>query len=722
MALKGMNIKAFFSNHLEKVALGLIAFLVLCIWGKEFFAGNWSRERRIPADMLNQITEKRKEIDTKTWPQDLAQSFELVDFSERAQTLLSPINATRYDLSTELFVPLYKPKEKAREPDLMIVEDLQADFGHVILAMRNPESELRGLDVADNAPAQEEMTGDEEDEEFVRRKGTGQSGAAGSRGGTGIGSSRLRKKGDDDDIATHPLALGGGKSLLNRDKSPSTGLGSPGEAGRSSSNSLPEGHFFVAVRGVWPVNAQLDKFIKALHLSSRAEAERYLDIIDFELERQVAAAGDDPWSKPWEKLDAQRAVTILDEADGFDLDPVDMQIVDVSITMSLPRRILGEWKSVATHPRITNFVLSDEEIEKERQIQEKLNEQLEKLQLEEEKNRGPVKRGFSRTANDYRGMAQEMNRQQPGTSNEFWKSFSTQMRNQQPGGVRPGPGMTEADLERKVTAAGALMLFRYLDFDVQPGFAYRYRVRLTIRNPNYQKEIVDVVDPSVAEGGERITPWSKTSNATVLPVSPTYFLHAVDRQPMLDDVKNNRRGVADIKQFEWHSKLGTRVASVLELVSLGQFLGGEKRVKVLDVGTEVIKEEPYKFSTEDLLLDVEPDLTLLSDDHPDLGLPKSKKEARIGLSSEALVVDRGGEIQVVEESVNTKEEKRLQSLLERERRDYTEVEKNKDADANPLNRTAGGLGEANSTTGKQGKATNPRKKTKRQRSASKSKD
>ena len=215
MSIKGMNIKAFLANHIEKVALGTIALMLLGIWAKEFFAGNWSREKRVPAEMLTKIDEKRKEIDSSVWPEPMAQPFALVDFSERAQTLLSPINVSRYDLSTELFVPLYKPKEKAREPGLMVVEDLRADFGHVILAMRDPDAAAPMDTVANTDPAQEEMAGEEEDEEFSRRKDRAQPGGPignlNPGGGGMLKSGRKDKKG-----ATTPPPLLGGKPFCSR--------------------------------------------------------------------------------------------------------------------------------------------------------------------------------------------------------------------------------------------------------------------------------------------------------------------------------------------------------------------------------------------------------------------------------------------------------------------------------------------------------------------------
>ena len=93
MSIKGMNIKAFLANHIEKVALGTIALMLLGIWAKEFFAGNWSREKRVPAEMLTKIDEKRKEIDSSVWPEPMAQPFALVDFQSVRRRCSAPLTS-----------------------------------------------------------------------------------------------------------------------------------------------------------------------------------------------------------------------------------------------------------------------------------------------------------------------------------------------------------------------------------------------------------------------------------------------------------------------------------------------------------------------------------------------------------------------------------------------------------------------------------------------------
>ena len=79
---KSFNAKAFLVNHAEKLGFGLIAFTVVSIWAAEFFGGSWSRERRNPEKLIQDIGKKKTEIDSSTWPADKQASFKPVDFSK----------------------------------------------------------------------------------------------------------------------------------------------------------------------------------------------------------------------------------------------------------------------------------------------------------------------------------------------------------------------------------------------------------------------------------------------------------------------------------------------------------------------------------------------------------------------------------------------------------------------------------------------------------------
>ena len=75
----------------------------------------------------------------------------------------------------------------------------------------------------------------------------------------------------------------------------------------------------------------------------------------------------------------------------------------------------------------------------------------------------------------------------------------------------PDPAAINDKLKNFIRTRGSanqhLLLFRYLDFvpASDQGKTYRYRVRLVMQNPFYEKAREEVADPSIAIGKERET-------------------------------------------------------------------------------------------------------------------------------------------------------------------------------------------------------------------------
>lgn len=696
---KGFNAKEFLVTHAEKLGFGLIALMVVGVWAAEFFGGSWSRERRNPDALIQQIDQKRKEIDGpgNLWPADKQAAFKPVDFSERATTLLRPIDGSKYELSTELFFPLNRPKEKAREPEYLAVESLTAVQGHVVLALMSDEDKKMNESGSESDPMANPDADMEEEEgdEFTPR--TNNSGAAGGIGGRlGLGAADGAPPGrpgegkfDKKALKIGPGALpSGGAALVGQEESEKSSRGKHKRRGLSGQS--PAGRFYVAVRGVWPVNRQLERIQRALHLPTKSAALEHLELMDFDLERQVATQGEDPWSKPWVKLDLSRATEILKEVDGFDDEPAEMEVFDPVITMPLPMRAFGVWTDAATHPRIKNFLLTPEGKEREKILMQRIKEESERMKLDLDKGKKP-KGGFAEQVNDFRKMGNAINQQNPKRMTGMMKEMATGFQTTMP---HRGMDVSPEKLSAKITAVGQLLLFRYFDFDVRPGYAYRYRVKLWLNNPNYERAVNEVTDPSVAEGEYRDTPFSNVSNAAVLPVSPKYFLHRIDRIPLVEDSRRSR-SVASVNMFEWHKELGTQVSSMLDLTSLGQFVGGEKEVKVLDVTVPEEDDQVYPFSSEDVVLDGQADAELSPDLHPDLQLEanKNNKPVELGLAAELMVVNSGGELRVLEAGQDAAEERALRSRLKSERKAVEGLLKKKeDGAANPLDGAPAGLG------------------------------
>ena len=72
-------------------------------------------------------------------------------------------------------------------------------------------------------------------------------------------------------------------------------------------------------------------------------------------------------------------------------------------------------------------------------------------------------------------------------------------------------------------------LFRFTDFDVQPGHSYRYRVQLVLKNPNFGVSADALANPNVKPEPYRDTPWSEFSGTASVPASPRLLAASIDR-------------------------------------------------------------------------------------------------------------------------------------------------------------------------------------------------
>ena len=304
--------------------------------------------------------------------------------------------------------------------------------------------------------------------------------------------------------------------------------------------------------------------------------------------------------------------------------------------MPLPSRIAGFWYKVATHPRVENFTLSQEEIEQELEFNRLVLDQYKKSHAGERVFKEKQK-GFSNLQLGMREIrSQFMSDGQPEQMDSVFRGMETAMQQ-----IRPGEELDEKKfiqkLKANVTAAGRLLLFRYFDFDLNPGETYKYRVRLVVRNPNYQRPIEEVVLPAVAEGETRTTPWSNETAAVTAEQDVYYYLQNV-RPP---------RGVngttAQFEVFQWYPKTGTTIHSVLK-TAVGDEIGGEQSAELYDVAKEEYDEKAtVEFDTQNYLVDAIPAPSIRLEDHPDLNLPKQTR-GHLPIDAEAIIVDNLGNL------------------------------------------------------------------------------
>jgi hypothetical protein len=334
------------------------------------------------------------------------------------------------------------------------------------------------------------------------------------------------------------------------------------------------GYPFTSVRGVFRHSDQLDRFAEAGRMT-RSAASAILQLIDFECQRQqLTAAGE--WTD-WAAIDTQIFRDVINGSAGLSPDIISPQVTDSAITCPLPQRLTGQWNSSAVHPRLADFVMSEDELLRELDFQQAWN----------------AAKAWTLPPGEAAGrILQEV----PADLREV---------------------LTLDWITERLQASGDVRLFRYLDFDVVPGATYRYRVRLVLTNPNYQQPVERAADPAVVAGEIRITPWSEPTQPVYVEELTRYFLNDVIHS------EDGTPSAALMQLFQYDPQLGTMVSGAVR-VDAGQLIGGTlDDARTIDAASGEIRVGEYRFSTQDVLLDVIPAPEFDADVHPDLQLSDS---------------------------------------------------------------------------------------------------
>lgn len=681
--LKNIDFKALFINHGEKFAFALIGVIVvLALSGT-----SWSRYPDTPDALKTKITAAKERITSPSnnWPVAKSEEFATVDFNSQARDVFMGLETAKYEFTTPLFWPLYRKKEKAREPEFSAPQYLIAEAGEAVLGISSqPEMTAMTEDDPLRSPASDSPT------ESTLKPGPGipQAGGATTEG-FGIPTmppnpTRTSATGSGARGPARPPASGpgAGHSAAQMMTTMTPGMETYGMGSMGGGGVTARGKRYIAVRAIVPIKEQIERAMKALNMSY-ADASAAIEYTDFTLQRQAAIAGPDPWAGEWETVKKEYALEVLKDSSDFDPDPVPSDLQDAVFTMPLPYRLLRYWGDHATHPNIKNFQLTEAEMKREEQMAAKVMEEINKLNLQSEPK--VKKKGLTDAVNDIRAAGRELVR-----SSESASMMQDMARYMNEGATGPRMGVT--DIQSRLTASGRVYLFRYFDFDVQPGVAYRYRVKLELSNPNFERPYEEVEDQTITKGPYRETGWSNISNPTVVPETVNYFLKEVERDPVRDE-RNSRKPVASIAMFEWDANLGTMLADTLKILNVGQFIAEKKKSWVLDPGTPTFEEKEVPFVTEDMLVDASADLELSPELHPDLKLKpeRGKRDVSVGMLPEALVVTGSGQLKELDPVSDTGEERALKNRVEEERRNFLYLKDAPAQNASALDGTIPGM-------------------------------
>ncbi|MGE3316043.1 MAG: hypothetical protein AB7O26_13090 [Planctomycetaceae bacterium] len=675
--LKNIDFKQLGIDHGEKAVAGLIALFV----GYALYSTTWVPYDKAPQELLEKAEIAQDELNSGQWPDTDKKNFEpKLDVAAILDRLRSPVNSAKYAWNTPFLWSLYRRKEPINEPTWLPVDNMVADYGQALIPLLPEKGTVTVAETNDSAAKKEgEATADEDiPDEYKKknnrapRRSPGRASAAGNitlNLNRGDAEARADAKADQARLAATPQRRrGGGKRGEDRRADPSVS-----DRGR--------GHRFVAVRGVFPLHRQIKELEKAMHLTTRTpgEIEKLIRFQGFELERQTALRGAaDPWTGPWEPVDLQVAKGVMTEASGWEDDTFSNAVISDVFTMPLPYREVGTWGELAGHKSLTEFELDEEEVERQLKINEVLLAKLKEEKAKEEKK--VETQGFATLQEGIREQILDSGADLAKlTDEEFLKGI---VNDSNPDSSEDDKKKMIERIKARISAAGNLLLFRYLDFEVQPGNTYRYRVRLVLFNPFLGRNVQEVLTPEIAEGQLRKTQWSEPTPPVRVPGDADYFVNKVD---------NGRRGTlpsAEIDLFQWSTETGTIVNSPVR-TNVGQYLGGTVRnVYVNRPMAGTFEKENFKFTTDDILLDVVPRPSFERSLHPDVQLAPNAKEP-VGITDQALVMNKMGDLIPIDQLSLESSHAEAKKKLDFQNRPFEDI---KDALSKEKARAEGGVG------------------------------
>lgn len=732
MAGKGFDAKAFLVNHTEKLVLGAAGLMVA-----GFLASSqWKSYSGTPAEIVDKVSSGEKALAGHSWPEEERNKYTLTQDKAPKQIvkdlLLTPMLVSQYELSTRFTTTPWQGKEPLRDPTLLALEDAIADAGKVLIERPvDPEAEKAESDdpmSESGAPTEKSATPDEDDE-FATGRPVAGGGLPGMASGEVEGTTGALPGALPGAAYIPPVDNSGGSPAMDMLYGGMTGS----EMGGSmATNRNAQGYYFASVRAVFPLKEQIRRFQEATNAKNFDLAAMNFEVIDFNLERQEQVDKAGTWSD-WQSVDIQAAVDVLDESMPPEPDVVTGTVTNNVMTMPLPPRIYGGWKKVASHPRIESFELSEEQIQMEIEYQTKVLEQLKDANKGTETKPRREKGGFSSRVGDTRALQSELfggsaygtgggMYGSPGmmggggmTSANYMGSSSpaAAMMGNQAGGRAPARGaagkrpedplqklLSTVDndergkalrdyIQTRVRVDGELLLFRYIDFAVEPGKTYRYRVRLVLNNPNYGRLPSEANgQPLVVEGETRTTEWSNPTKPVTIERDVYYFVKDID----------TKRGKARVSVYQWDTKLGTTVNADLDLYP-GQHVAGSVKARVIDPAKNTDEEKMYSFKSSDVFVDNHADMALDRTLHKDLKIPPSSTN-EVQLPEELLVVDSNtGELAVIDPVRLGAEQKRLEVQQEKQNKAFEKIKAAPPEMGSGYDMYAGVYGDSEGTTG-----------------------
>lgn len=471
----------FLLRHGEKIVVSLVAVLAMGLaWGgiDALRTQTVTADKR-PEALNSHASRTLAHIDReKQPPADVAPK------TPSLTKLVEPWRAPQIAAAPEMALldsPLFNEMGKRTKPDVFPIENVQATAGIVVLAPKSAAAGMPGRPLEAEPPKPKTKTG----------------------------KSKGKKQTPEEELAAGgPPGFGGGMGF---------GGAGPGLAGDGTA-AMPPGKIvpYVVVTGLIPVAKQTGDYAQRFRSTSLRDPKRDSPLwSDYLVERSVIVPGG---RETWERIDLKAvAKRARDQWAGVQAETMPPEFLlgpeqhpgsgGIGYCLPLPQLAMESWGAEALHPWFRREL---DRLRAEREAAEK--------QAAERIESGEPPAGDAGAASPLA--------EQPADIGP-------------PGLVQPG--MPVDAMGRPVNAL-EYRLFRFVDTAVEPGKSYRYRVRLSVWNPNYNVPGQHLTDASLAKDAKLPSPPSNVTEPVTVPSTVTVLVRTLPKT----DMKRYKPGMAEV--------------------------------------------------------------------------------------------------------------------------------------------------------------------------------
>ncbi len=656
---KSSDFKAILLNHGEKIGAGLIVLLGLT----GLATASWSPSSKHPEDLKKVADETRSAWQSNPFTEDKRTAFDntpdVLALAERMQSETE--DQDRYSTLQPWNAPIHLARERRGAVVVLAPihpESIPVEF--VMAEKPDPEDAVEDEDSMDGTGTKEEKESDvgEDVSNTFGEASAGLGGAAGF-GGSGVpgglaGSPGLGGAGAAGGISGAPGGYAGGPGGMAGGMAGEMGGGMAGEMGTQGAGGYGQSGYGadgysglgglgsmsverkvrfrsgVSVRMIFPLLEQIRSLSQSLHLPEK-EAARAIDFVGFQIERKKAGPGtEQQWSGEWESVSTDEIGEILEKSLAFDLDVVNPGVTRSELTMPLLRRAAGKWTLAnASHKMLDDVKLDEVE-------QDLINRYLAKL-LEESEKRKKMRPDQTKKAGFTRFMLNGSELNNAFDADDTSKLTEDLFDEMKDGKDQRGKSKyDDADELKKLInrsmSTGRLLLVRFMDFTCDRGNTYIYRVRLEMKNPNFNYPVDQLEQPEHSTQATIFSEWSEPTPPAYVPQSYRYYTQRAD------DPQTVKVGM-----FYENEKAGTPAMANL-VVRVGSRIGGKSDVEIVDLSKSVVETQSVEFKSPDLLASITPSIKPNSGENPELKSLLDSMRGQKPLSDRITVVDSNGAI------------------------------------------------------------------------------